>query len=259
MESKEEESIRFLQENEPEEGYILCFSGGKDSLVLKDLTIKSGVTWTGYYSFTGIDPPEIVSYIRENHSDIKIISAPSFFKNVAKKGPPTRMRRWCCDTQKKNPMKRIPGKIRLQGIRAEESFKRRKRGRISEFRKELHYYPIFHWKEWEIWKYIDKYNLPYCSLYDNLLIHRIGCCICPYQGEKEREFSQKQWPGYWKAYKHALEIYYYSVAEKKKVGKRTQQQEDTFYTHYSTFEEFWNWIGIKNEWKPLPKHGRLKI
>jgi phosphoadenosine phosphosulfate reductase len=108
-----EEAINFLKDHEPEEGYYLCFSGGKDSIVCKQLLILSGVKWTGGYSFPGIDPPEIISYIRKYHSDIEIIRSPSFVKNVIKKGPPTIMRRWCCDAQKKNPQNKTAGKYQI--------------------------------------------------------------------------------------------------------------------------------------------------
>lgn len=240
-----EEAINFLKENEPEEGYYLCFSGGKDSLVSKQLLILSRVKWTGGYSFPGFDPPEIVAYIKKYHSDIEILSSQSFFKNVGRLGPPDIFRRWCCDIQKKAPQKNIENKHRVHGVRAEEGSKRAKRDRINKFRKELHYYPIFYWKEWEVWEFIEKQNLPYCKLYDIPMIHRIGCCICPYQSKQERKFSQIRWPGYWKAYKKALFTFYKNIKGK--------ERETEFYQQYPTFEEFWEWLGNKGEWKPKSK------
>jgi len=70
LEKYEEEAITFIQKNEPLEGYFLGFSGGKDSCVLKDLTKRSGVKFQTYYSVTGIDPPEVVKFIKRNHSDV---------------------------------------------------------------------------------------------------------------------------------------------------------------------------------------------
>jgi len=62
---KDLESIEFIKENEPPEGYFLGFSGGKDSVVMYDLTVRSGVQFKAYYSDTGIDPPEVVKFIRD--------------------------------------------------------------------------------------------------------------------------------------------------------------------------------------------------
>lgn len=247
---KKQLSIKFLQDNEPEDGFYLGFSGGKDSIVTKHLLILSGVKFISGYSFLGIDPPEVVKYIRQHHSDVKIITSPSFFKNVIKRGPPLIFKRWCCDTQKKLTQKDDIHKHVILGIRAEESPKRKKRGEIIEFRDKIIYHPIFHWKEWEVWEFIEKHNLPYCELYDDPNIYRIGCCICPFMNEKERLYSIKKYPGYWKAYKKSLFTFYINIADKK-----SKEKAEDFYTHYPTFEEFWEWIGIKGEWKP---HAQLK-
>ena len=74
---KEEETIDFIQRYEPPEGYFVGFSGGKDSIVLLDLVKRSGVKYKVYYSCTGIDPPEVVKFIRDNHpeDDPKFFSA----------------------------------------------------------------------------------------------------------------------------------------------------------------------------------------
>jgi phosphoadenosine phosphosulfate reductase len=250
-----EEAIDFLKKNEPEEGYYLCFSGGKDSIVCKQLMILSGVKWVGGYAFPCIDPPEIVKYIKEYHSDIQIIPSPSFMKNVIKKGPPTIMRRWCCDTQKKQPQKEIGSKYRVMGIRAEESSKRAKRGKIHNFKKFIDHHPIFDWKEWEVWEFIEKQNLPYCELYDIPMIHRIGCCICPFQSGQERKFSQIRWPGYWKAYKRALFRFWERLSNEHviKLHETGDVEKYRFHLVYPTFEEFWFWLGEKGEWKPKSK------
>ena len=58
------ESIAFLQENEPPEGFFVGFSGGKDSIVSLELCRMAGVKHHAYYSCTRIDPPEVVQFIR---------------------------------------------------------------------------------------------------------------------------------------------------------------------------------------------------
>ena len=68
---KVEKSIERLKLYEPNEGYILAFSGGKDSVVIRELAIMAGVKYKGVYSLTTIDPPELVQFVK-GFSDIKI-------------------------------------------------------------------------------------------------------------------------------------------------------------------------------------------
>jgi phosphoadenosine phosphosulfate reductase len=96
--SKTEIAIKFLQDHEPEEGYFLGFSGGKDSIVLYDLAVRSGVNFKAYYSATGIDPPEVVKFIRDQYPDVEWLRPKtSFWTAIKNKGFPTKMARWCCD------------------------------------------------------------------------------------------------------------------------------------------------------------------
>ena len=68
---EEKEAIEFIQEYEPSEGYYLGFSGGKDSVVLHALAEKAKVKFEAYYSITGIDPPELIRFVREFYPDVK--------------------------------------------------------------------------------------------------------------------------------------------------------------------------------------------
>lgn len=100
--TKEDLAIEFIRKHEPPEGYFLGFSGGKDSIVLYDLTVKSGVKFSAFYSKTGIDPPEVVSFIARNYPEVKHLpptpykGAKSFFGMIrTQRCPPKRLRRWC--------------------------------------------------------------------------------------------------------------------------------------------------------------------
>ena len=128
--TKTEQAIEFIQKHEPPEGYFVGFSGGKDSVVLLDLVRKSGVKHETYYSATGIDPPELVKFIRDNYPDV-VWKRPnykghrSFFGMIPTQHcVPTRIARWCCNELKKFPTLSVPLKHRLMGIRAEESVRR---------------------------------------------------------------------------------------------------------------------------------------
>lgn len=58
------DAIKLLQKHEPPEGYFLCFSGGKDSVVIYDLAVKSGVKFDAYHNITTVEPPELMKFIR---------------------------------------------------------------------------------------------------------------------------------------------------------------------------------------------------
>lgn len=236
---KDLESIEFIKENEPPEGYFLGFSGGKDSVVMYDLTVRSGVQFKAYYSDTGIDPPEVVKFIRDNYPDV-IFKRPnykghrSFFGMIPIKGFPTKFTRWCCDELKKFPTKKVPLKNRLMGIRAEESAKRAHRTRVDYYKDQIVYKPIFNWLEWEIWEYIMSRELKYCSLYDEGF-DRIGCVVCPFicnPNQSQLLRNKNRWPKYYIAFEKAM--------YKLWVNREKERQLRLGYS--STFEEFLdNW------------------
>lgn len=258
-ETKEEKALAFLREHEPEEGYFLGFSGGKDSVVLKHLANLSGVKYEAYYSATGIDAPELVKYIHEHHPDV-IFKRPhfkmprkypewegthSFFGMIPKKGFPTKFTRWCCDKLKKDPTKDIPLKNRLMGIRAEESAKRAARPQIDQIKylKQVIYKPIFDWLEWEVWEHIDRYELPYCSLYDEGF-SRLGCVVCPFlcsDNTKNLQRHKDRWPHHYVAFEKAM--------RKLWDDREWRRQRENMYA--TTFEEF-----LDNWYHGNPAQGR---
>ena len=69
--SKEAMAIKLIQEFEDVSlarnplGYVVGYSGGKDSEVLVDLFIKSGVKFVVIHNHTGLDAPETVYFIRK--------------------------------------------------------------------------------------------------------------------------------------------------------------------------------------------------
>jgi phosphoadenosine phosphosulfate reductase len=68
---KVEEAIERIKMFEPPEGYYFADSGGKDSSVVRELLLTSGCKFDAHYSVTTIDPPELIYFLRQHHSDTK--------------------------------------------------------------------------------------------------------------------------------------------------------------------------------------------
>ena len=102
LEDMEAEAISFIRQHEPQEGYYVGFSGGKDSIVTLDLVKRSGVKYEAWHSLTSIDPPEVVGFVRREYPDVKIAKPKkSVYELIFDHAPPKRLARWCCDKLKK--------------------------------------------------------------------------------------------------------------------------------------------------------------
>lgn len=71
---KEQAAIERLKSFEPEEGYYLAYSGGKDSDCIKILAQLAGVKFKAVHNLTTVDAPETVQYIK-SQSDVQIDKA----------------------------------------------------------------------------------------------------------------------------------------------------------------------------------------
>lgn len=102
--NKVEVAIKRLQMFEPDEGYYLCFSGGKDSSVIEALADMAGVKYDAHYSLTSVDHPELVRFIKDKHPDV-LFEVPRY-----KDG--TRITMWNLIPRKKMPLvdKQVGGK-----------------------------------------------------------------------------------------------------------------------------------------------------
>ena len=218
------DAIKLLKELCPPDGYYVAFSGGKDSIVIKDLVIKSGVKYDIHYSVTTVDPPELIRYIREYHPDV-IWDYPeiSMYKLIVlKKMPPTKRVRYCCEY-----LKERGGEARsiIMGIRREESIRRSKR-KLIEFcnkKSKINICPILEWSESDVWEYIKINSLPYCCLYDEGF-KRIGCVGCPMAGKKRiKDFER--YPKFKKAYIKAFDK---MIKQLTNVNNNWKTGEDVF-------------------------------
>lgn len=208
-------SIDRLKCFEPTEGYYLAFSGGKDSIVIKELSDMAGVKYDAHYMSTTIDPPDLIYFIREHHPDVKFnFPKVPFLQEMVKRGFPQRQRRWCCEYLKEHGGE---GRTVLTGVRWAESANRAKRSPIELAAKKKEdrlsfednedgrrlfencikrgkriVNPIIEWTDNDVWDFIKLRGMPYCKLYDEGW-KRIGCLMCPMAG-KHRIVEKNRYP-----------------------------------------------------------------
>lgn len=127
----EQKAIERIKAFEPEEGYYLAFSGGKDSVVCKALLDMANVKYDATYRVTSVDPPELVRFIKNSHPDV-IRQVPrdrngkpiTMWNLIPRKlMPPTRLVRYCCYNLKESGG---DGRLTVTGVRWAESVNRKK-------------------------------------------------------------------------------------------------------------------------------------
>lgn len=252
LSEKVEIAIALLKECEPEEGYYLAFSGGKDSCAIKALAQMAGVKFDTVFNNTTVEAPELVKFMRKHHADAiwERHQKPAMLSMVANapKTPPTRMARWCCEKYKEGGGK---GRVKVLGVRAAES-----KGRAANWKERVvnktggmkgeYVCPIVYWSDDEVWGFLKGNEVPYCSLYDEGFT-RIGCVGCPLAGPTGQDKEFERWPAFERAWKKAV----IKNWENRKDGTNSRTGEPLFQAKFATGEEFWRWW----RYKELPDYG----
>lgn len=212
-------------------GYVVGYSGGKDSEVLVDLFIKAKVRFIIIHNHTGLDAPETVYFIRkkfkqwrEQGIDCRIYYPEKTFWQLCKerKMLPTRVARFCCAELKERNIPELKFATHAFGVRRTESVKRAQHRdsietrRTEKYNTQQHFHfdkaeevrqtsacytnkyfivnPIAYWTENEVWDYIKANKIEYNPLYD-LGFKRVGCIGCPMAG-KTRKIEFARYPKY---------------------------------------------------------------
>lgn len=221
-----------------EDGFYVCFSGGKDSIVMEDLFRLSGVCYSRHYSNVTIDPPELVQFIKrqypgtiwhnpERHLCSEIVNHAT--------GLPLRNSRWCCEIYKEQGGN---GTIKAMGVRAEES--KRRKGLWQTIKVDSRtrlpvVAPILYWTDADVWEYIRSNNLKYPSLYDApFSAKRLGCVGCPLSNNRNKEFAY--WPKYEAMWKKGGRAWWEKYSVKLKADGSSY-----FAAKFPTFEAYWSW------------------
>lgn len=226
LKKKIEYSIDLLRKSEkmairldPENGFYLAFSGGKDSQALYHIAQMAGVKFKAHMNLTSVDPPEVIRFVKKQYPDVELIKPKMSIYDMALKKHimPTRTLRWCCAEFKEMSG---AGKVTLIGIRKEESARRSKREEVSTSIKgkrteetfdqwsehqekmvtcvggkdKILVSPIIHWTERDVWEFLnDVVKVPHCKLYDEGYT-RIGCILCPMSNRKSKRRDIERFP-----------------------------------------------------------------
>ena len=226
LRKKIEYSIDLLRKSEkmalrldPENGFYLAFSGGKDSQALYHIAVMGGVKFKAHMNLTSVDPPEVIRFVKQQYPDVELIKPKMSIYDMALKKHilPTRTLRWCCAEFKEMSG---AGKVTLIGIRKAESARRNKREEISTQIKgkrteetfdqwseheekmvtcvggkdKILVSPIIHWTEQDVWEFLNYVvKVPHCELYDEGYT-RIGCICCPMSQKRQKLREIRQYP-----------------------------------------------------------------
>lgn len=235
--NKVDNAIKTIQlANLSNEPLYVCYSGGKDSKVVRRLMEMSGVPHELHYNLTTVDIPSVV---REIINDKDVIVDKARYDDgkqktmwnliVKKKMPPTRICRYCCAELKEGGGK---GRICVTGVRKAESIRRAKQGAEAKILKsgnaiilnldndddrrtiEQCYRtqktlinPILDWTEEDVCEFSKVENIQQNPLYTQCCgtKTRLGCILCPMARLSEKEQDIKDYPKFAEAYVKAFD------------------------------------------------------
>lgn len=185
---------------------FVSFSGGKDSSIVAFLVNKVLGKTPLIFSNTSMEFPETVDFAKRfaNKLGTKLIELKpnrDFFDLCKELGPPSRVMRWCCFTQKSAPINDFYTSLgsdilSFDGIRKKESRSRSKFEPIRKNTKIIHQYsayPIFYWSDFEVWLYIFYKKIEVNPLYF-FGYSRVGCWTCPNNSMFDEFLTSKTHP-----------------------------------------------------------------
>ena len=254
--NKVQTAIDRLRHFEPPEGYYGCFSGGKDSQCIYELSKMAKVKVDWHYNVTGLDYPELVRFIRRYYPEVKFERREkSFWKALIYNGYPTRKIRWCCREYKEHSG---DGRFKIIGIRWAESVQRKGRSMVEVCNKKnggKFLSPIIDWtgeinkkgrKVGDVWDFIKARNLPYCSMYDEGW-DRLGCILCPMKSYEKSMIDYERYPEFAKLWRKAFNSLYIARKESFNPEKDEECSVDKWVSGDEMFEWWLTRKGFEDE------------
>lgn len=259
---KERRAIKILRMYRGDDPIEVSYSGGKDSDVILTLTKMAGIPYRAIYKNTTIDPPGTVQHCKDNGAEV-VMSKERFFEIVARKGPPTRRARFCCEVLKE--YKILDNAV--QGIRRCESTKRAKNYAENEpiicrnYSKREHvnvYLPILNWSDRDVATFIKAHGIKCHSLYyrggEFDVTQRLGCIGCPLQSDNGvADF--KQYPKMLRQLIRASKVWWDKEREEPLASKAKfghiygLMAHNLFFDDYDTFQAANTSMFGKENWK----------
>lgn len=233
-----------------DDGFYVCFSGGKDSIVMAKLFEMAGVKYRLHYNNVTIDPPELVQFIKRHYPGTvwHSVGKPLPYAMAdSSNGPPTLFARWCCEQYKEYGGKDV---FRCIGVRAEESKRRKglwKQIAVDKYSGKPILCPVLYWTDADIWQFIRDNEMPYCCLYDEGF-DRLGCIGCPQSREWQKR-SFIRWPKYKAMWRRGFQRYW-----DKYKGTLTSRNKERWIERFETVDDFWDWwvSGKAHEGEVMP-------
>lgn len=249
---------------------VICISGGKDSGVITELAVRSGIPCEFQHNHTTADAPETVRFVRSEFKRLEekgykcTVNMPTYkgrrtsmWSLIPQKlMPPTRLMRYCCSILKE------PGGARrfiCTGVRWAESASRKNNRGIYEkigatkdkkiilandndekrmlfencrLKAKRVVNPIIDWAAEDVYGFLEDAKVPMNPLYAEGQC-RVGCIGCPLAKRKSREAEFARWPKYKQLY---LNAFGRMLEERKQQNKKFSERVD-----WATAEEVFRW------------------
>lgn len=232
---------------------VITDSGGKDSSVIKELALRSGIPFEVIHNHTTADAPETVRFVRSEAKRFEELGIKYTINMPTYKGkpvsmwslipqklmPPTRLVRYCCSVLKETGG---AGRFIATGVRWAESTNRKNNRGVYErlaakrenniilnndnddkrilfencrMKSKRVVNPIIDWTDDDVWKFLKDAKKPINPLYAEGWC-RVGCVGCPMAGKRGRIAEFIRWPKYKDLYIKAFDN---MLQERKNRGK----------------------------------------
>lgn len=249
---------------------VICISGGKDSSVITELAVRSGIPCEFQHNHTTADAPETVRFVRSEFRRLEELGYKCTVNMPIYKGqrtsmwslipqklmPPTRFMRYCCSILKEPGG---AGRFICTGVRWAESKSRKNSRGIFEklgatkakkiilandndekrmlfencrLKAKRVVNPIIDWADEDVYGFLEDAKVPMNPLYVEGQC-RVGCIGCPLAKRKSREAEFARWPKYKQLY---LNAFGRMLEERKQQNKKFSERVD-----WVTAEDVFRW------------------